>query len=314
VRSEYAEHIGTVIRAHLDNGGGALFLTCTFSHSLTDTAADSLEVAMAAWKAMTASRRWKSLIKWLGVVDWIRVTEMTWTPENGWHPHHHVALLTTRRVGRDENHPEELEEVRQEFDHAWHQAVTNHGREVNPSIGVDLETIRDGAGIGRYVSKVEFELGRGDLKTGRSGSRTPWQISIDAADGDPQSVVLWKEYVAATKQRRWISTSQGLWVRHGINVRTDDEIAEDDGQDDTETVCFLEADVYRAAAAAEPQVLTELRHLLEARTRPEVIAIVLSRRLGRVVDISRSVDDGGLATLGFGSGVGGGERWSRASG
>lgn len=47
--------------------------------------------------------------------------------------------------------------------------------------GVDAVIVRDDEGIGSYVSKINFELARSDLKIGRDGKgRTPWQVGVDA--------------------------------------------------------------------------------------------------------------------------------------
>jgi len=278
VRAERALHIGHVVRTHLDAGGYVLFATFTFSHSDTDSADRVLADLAKAWKTMNKSRRWKRFKKWAGVVHYIRVLEITHSDANGWHPHYHVVILTTRPIGLDEDDPLELVDTREELSDLWFHEVTKLGRDVHPDIGVDLEPIRDEAGIGAYVSKLQLETARGDLKRGRGGSRSVWQIGLDAADGCPRSAALWAEYVVAVKGSRWISTSKGLWKAFGIEERTDEEIAEDT-PDEVEVVTLIDHELYRAAAKSDGQVLTELRHLLEAGARSEVLASVLSRRL-----------------------------------
>ncbi len=123
-----------------------------------------------------------------------------------------------------------------------------------------------------------------------------WQVALDAADGCQRSMAIWADYVRAAKGRRWLSTSQGLWDEFGINDRTDEEIAEDQ-PDEPEPVAFLDADVYTAAAKSEAPVLTEIRHLVEANAPIVVLALVLSKRLGRTVEIERRAEDEGLPTL-----------------
>ena len=299
VRAEKADNIGQVIRSHLTDGGSALFLTLTFAHSLADTADDSLADALAAWSTMVGTRRWKKLMAWLGDNGWIRATETTHTDANGYHPHHHVCLLTDRAVGQDPEDPLELEDLRDEIYECWSLALDKLDREAHQStIGVDLKPIRDDQGVGSYVSKIEFEIARGDLKRGRGESRSMWQVGLDAADGCHQSLAIWADYVRAIKGRRWLSTSQGLWNEFGINERTDEEIAKDE-PDDIEPAAFIEPAVYVAAAKAEATVLTELRHLVEANASTDVLAAVLSRRLGRTVTTQHRTDDHGVPTLLF---------------
>lgn len=299
ISAERAADIGRVLKAHLAGGGHALFLTVTLSHSLDDTAGDVLDDVRTAWSAMTGKRRWKKLMAWLGGGRFVRVLEVTRSDANGWHPHFHVALLTDRPVGLDENDPLEVEDFRQEIDAQWSLAVGTLGREVHPDIGVDLTPIRDAAGIGRYVSKISLEMARSDLKRGRGGSRSPWQIALDAAAGDPQSTALWVEWCEAAKGARFLSTSRGLWAEFGIETRTDDEIAEDDDGGIDDLVVMVDRPVYTAAAKAPGQVLTELRHLIEARASAAVLAIVLARRLGRPIEIQHHPDDDGTPTLAF---------------
>lgn len=297
VRAEKANDIGIVIRSHLGDGGYALFLTLTFAHSLADTADGSLADALAAWSTMVGTRRWKKLISWLGDSGWIRATETTYTDANGYHPHHHVCLLIDRGVGHDPDDPMELEDLRQEIYECWSLALDKLDREAHySSIGVDLKPIRDDDGIGAYVSKVEFEIARGDLKRGRGDSRSMWQVALDGADGCDRSLAIWADYVRAAKGRRWLSTSQDLWKQHGINDRTDEEIAEEQA-DDAEAVAFLDPAVYVAAARSEAAVLTELRHLVEANASIHVLSTVLTRRLDRTVQIERRADDNGVPTL-----------------
>ena len=123
-----------------------------------------------------------------------------------------------------------------------------------------------------------------------------WQVALDAADGCERSMAIWADYVRAAKGRRWLSTSQGLWDEYGINDRTDEEIAEDE-PDDQDPVAFLNADVYTAGAKSEAPVLTEVRHLVEAKAPIVVLALVLTRRLGRTVEIERRAEDEGVPTL-----------------
>ena len=123
-----------------------------------------------------------------------------------------------------------------------------------------------------------------------------WQVGLDAADGCERSTAIWADYVRAAKGRRWLSTSLGLWDEFGINDRTDEEIAQEQ-PDDPETIAFLEPAVYNAAAKSDAPVLTELRHLVEANASVAVLALVLSRRLGRSVDVEYRPGDEGLPTI-----------------
>lgn len=55
------------------------------------------------------------------------------------------------------------------------------------------------------------------------------------------------------------------------------------------------------AAKDEGLALTEVRHLVEANASYMVLAIVLSRRLGRMATVEHRSEDGGLPTLAWAS-------------
>lgn len=295
IRAEKAADSGTVLRAHREAGGHAVFMSLTFAHSIVDPFDELIDDAMKAWTTFN-SGRFKSIKKRWGIVDFIRSLETTHSWANGLHPHHHGALLTERPIGQDTDDPDELLDLQAELYEAWSAALATVGRTAHHDIGVDLVPIRDEEGIGAYISKIELELTRGDLKRGAGDSRSMWQVGLDAADGCERSVAVWAEYVRAIKGRRWLSTSEGLWKRYGINDRTDEEIAEDTAKD-FEEVALIDSDVYRAALKHDEPVLTEVRHLVEANAPIVVLALVLTRRLGRLVDVDYRAGDEGLPTL-----------------
>jgi hypothetical protein len=184
----------------------------------------------------------------VGYVGMIRATEITVSQENGWHPHIHAivfvggALASTldgkKTVGGVfEPEPEALKELEDHFRGVW----TRHLAKVDPAFtpsdehGVDfkrLETARDAEDFGRYVAKIQDghksvspanELARGDLKRGRHGNMTPFQMLGRIGDlmggvleddteghGDLSwCLAKWAEYEKAVSGRRAIE-----WTRH----------------------------------------------------------------------------------------------------
>ena len=102
------------------------------------------------------------------------------------------------------------------------------------------------AEAGAYIAKTQDgrspgnELARADLKQGRDGSRTPFEILDDfrwtgyaGTEEDPGDLRLWHEYELATKGHRCITWSHGLRKILAVEERSDEEIAADDvgGQD-----------------------------------------------------------------------------------
>jgi hypothetical protein len=296
VQAERADNVTTVLRKHLAGGGGALFLSLTASHAFTDSLESSLDAVMKSWRSLTGHRRWKGtngLKQRWQVTGFIKVLEIT-HGVHGWHPHLHVVVLTTQPVipppapdadqGEWEDAAELVDEIRDDLTDLWGRLVAGHGRKIVDGVGVDVQPIRDESGIGAYVSKVAMETTRSDLKTGKRDNRSHWQVGLDAAAGDTQSMALWRELVETLHGRRTMSTSKRLWERYGISVRTDDEIAEDQGDKLTE-VALIDADLIRRANHAGAHVINELKDLATQGASPELLATVLGRRIGEAVEV-----------------------------
>jgi hypothetical protein len=270
----------------------------TMSHSRRESAEQVLEDLCTAWDAVSRSKRWARFKEQIGLVGYIRTLEVTHSMANGWHPHYHVVLLTDRPIGLDPDDPIELLDATEELTELWAVQVAKRGRSVHRGIGVDLVPVREASGLGAYVSKIALESTRGDLKRGRGGSRSPWELALDGAEGDRQAVELWREYVTAITHRRWISTSRGLWARFGLAVKTDQEIAEET-PDEIAPTALLDREVYESIRNSERHVVTELRQLVEAGADVVLIASVVSRRLSRTVQVQYQPDDEGVASLVF---------------
>lgn len=288
IRGRRAVDIGRVLRTHIKGGGHAYFLTLTFSHERSERAANVIDDALNAWSKMLQAGGWRRMKQATGITAFIRVTEIT-HGNNGWHPHHHVALLTNRPIHFDDVDGGHLEQVRCQVGRLWDNQVNKLDRQVHPVIGVTLVPIRDDNGIGAYVSKIELELVRSDLKVGRNtGSRSHWQVGAAAAEhGDPTDIALWHDFfqsvVTDNKRRRYFSTTPGLWKTYGIEELTDDEIA----SQQLEATPLVEIDrrVYTDAIRSERPVLAELRALAESGAPPELLTIVLGRRLGQTLEL-----------------------------
>ncbi|MFF5639817.1 hypothetical protein [Streptomyces sp. NPDC012825] len=141
-------------------------------------------------------------------------------------------------------------EALEEWETQWRAVWTRHLAQVDPGFrpsdtcqipgckcegkghGVDfqrLETVQDAEDLGEYLAKTQDgrdpanELTRGDLKQGRKGGMTPFQVlgrigdlmggmAPEDADGHgelPWLLGLWSEYEAAVSGRRAIE-----WTRH----------------------------------------------------------------------------------------------------
>lgn len=270
IRSVRAAEIGYLCRAHLAEGLGIEFVTLTLPHWGTDSLDLLIAGLRTAWRKMTQRKPYARMRSRFEVFGMIRSTEFKWSLENGWHPHLHILFFLDREnLDEDEEH-----EFKARLYQAW-QAVVSEvlpGRTVHQRYGVDVRPVRDEKGIGEYVSKIEFEMTRSDLKTDRTrasenGSRTPWQIAADFLDtGEATDQALWREYIEGTHELRILGMSQKLRDHYGRYEgadKTDDEIAAESTE--IEPVVNISAEVFMAArnkrvATVVPDMITAFEH------------------------------------------------------
>lgn len=205
--------------------GKTYMLTLTIRHGIGDDLRQ-MRVRMAlAWRYFNQGRDAIERRNRYGIKHQIRALEVTHGEENGYHPHLHVLLLTDRRL--DEFHESEIAE-------AWRQAVWRAfgGTNIpNTEHGVKLTQTLDDEGKGRtdYVAKLGLEIAAITSKRGLLGSRTPWQIAEDAANGQANGhdAKLWQGYAVAMKGARQLTWSRGTKRFFGLVEREDDELASD---------------------------------------------------------------------------------------
>lgn len=168
----------------------------------------------------------------------------------------------------------------------WTYMVDKHTDRTALRVGCDVTPINGEAGIARYLNKIHDELTRGDLKQGRWGSRSAWQIGIDAAEtGDASDIRAWKEYVEATKGRRMLRVSRELVAWYGkppTADQTDEDLAavEQDGP----TVVHLTGGLYDRIHNSRSLLAAEVPIAFENGGLPEVLGL-LRRHVGPDVGI-----------------------------
>jgi hypothetical protein len=192
----------------------------------------------------------------IGYVGIIRATEVTVGQGNGWHPHIHAIVLVGGRTEGERGEKrvvgtfEPSASALAEWEDHWRAVWTRQLAQIDPAFrpsdrcavpgctcggkghGVDfkqLQTERDARDLGEYIAKTQdgkspaLELARGDLKSGRDGNMTPFEVlgrigdlmggvaPEDAAGhGElPWLLALWAEYEAAVSGRRAME-----WTRY----------------------------------------------------------------------------------------------------
>ncbi len=296
-RARQIELLAAVMKAL---GYHCYLITPTFSHSRGDGLAGSYRDMMDGWTALRQSRLFRRLTADGG--GFCRQVEVTWSLANGFHPHIH--LLVWSKLDLDDDHewgPSEVDKMEHELWREWSAQMAKAGRQVSEEHGITLVRADDPA-MGRYLAKVGLELTMGPLKTGRHDSWSMWEIAAMAMNPDPEITdevrarcrAVWAEYAAAVGGRRMFAMSHGLLKRTGVDEI--DEQAEAERQHG-EFVPYVAADAAVYSAADKAGAVPELKGLLASRARPEILATVFSRRLGRLVEVQLPNDEVSLPLL-----------------
>jgi len=205
------EEIQTAINNAIRRGWGVALVTLTFPHGAGDVLTDILEKFTKAQSDFKSGRAAAAVRSGIGYVGEIRTLEVT-HGAHGFHPHTHSIWISEKQLTPEEGAALET----QLFDH-WLAACIKNG--LPPPVrehGVDVRVARHD--VADYVSKWGFaaELAGGVSKRGKNGSRNPWQLLADAANGDKNAARLWRIFALAffgKRQLFWSKRKTGKKIR-----------------------------------------------------------------------------------------------------
>lgn len=228
IRYERGLEIERGLGTWIARGGGVLFLTTTLPHDEGESCAELMKTIKLAMKKLLSGRPYRRDRDRFGIVHWVRTWDAT-HGGNGWHPHIHAALLTLRKLPK-----EEIIELEGALYERWAAAVEERGhRRPSREHGILLAAAQS-ATLGRYLVKVRgedshrstaMELARGDLKEGRG--RTPFDILADfKASRDRTDLALFHEWEEATKGQHFMRWSNGAKADLGLTDTSDQEFVE----------------------------------------------------------------------------------------
>jgi hypothetical protein len=227
IRNHRAEEISAAA-ARWDLAGNSVYMvTLTMPHDFGMKLAELLPVIADGFRSVISGRRWVEIRKTLGIRGTIRSVEVTFG-EHGWHPHLHVLVFIEGDPGAGG-----LADVAEHVRSRWTAYIERQGyRAPDEMHGVVIERCTSAAQAGAYIAKnqdgraVGNELARADLKQGRGGHRTPFEVLESFRwTGDVEDLALWHEYERASKGHQCITWSKGLRALLAAPERTDEEIA-----------------------------------------------------------------------------------------
>lgn len=265
-----AEHLRRPTRAEKKAGrkasglpasrGGAVLVTLTLPHQAGDRLAVTFGLVNAAFRAMQSGRAYAAEREAYGILGYVRAAEVT-HGANGWHPHLHLILVTAARLTA-----EACQVLAAAWLARWNRYLTSCGwPAASDEHGVRFDLVRrDSAAVAVYVAKLQegdatkpprranvaAEMTRADLKSGRGGSRVPFEILADfGSDGAADDLELWHEYQTATKGKSAVRWSRGLraLLLPDEEELTDEAVTEQAAE--AEDLAVIAAPLYRAIAA-----------------------------------------------------------------
>lgn len=267
IRAGRAAEIEQAVKYHQSTGGSVVFFTGTLRHHQGDQLEVTLDAILEGWRKLTAGRPWKRIKEKYLVSGYIRSIEVT-LGRHSWHPHAHVLMFLDADITADQ-----LEELRPLLFELWATCVERAGGKRPTEKGLDLQKLDDdGKLLARYLAKVQdekrqgwsagAEMARSDVKSGRGGSITPFQLLDEHPDYDEeQRARLWREFYQVSKGRRAITWSRGLKARCCIGEVTDEDIL--DQAESTVMVWRTSSKSYRAVLRSEPVLLAVALELAE---------------------------------------------------
>jgi hypothetical protein len=287
IRAFRSEEFGQLIARHIRAGGRAFFVTLTARHYARHRLEDLFDAITETWKLLISGRNWVGDRQALGIIGNIRSTEVTFgLLRFGWHPHLHIVVLFGARqhprpsVPRKANRPEgwtmptwdprptgyfepeaaAVEAFKARWTRLWIERLAAEGLTPNKDHGIRFDVVESAADaekLGEYLAKTQdgknvgHELARSDMKAGRRGGMTPFEMvrrgrlleaGIDPDDlpgeGDlDQLTERVREYEQATKGRRAMEASRYLRAAYGMDQDGDegknehDIVHAEDGQE-----------------------------------------------------------------------------------
>jgi hypothetical protein len=233
ILAKRADQISRGLASHIVGGGEAWMVTFTLRHDWhhgLDELFDALSDGFTRLGNGKAAKKEREATRLVGTINSREITY-----RRGWHPHLHVVVLFEEAPD-----PLALAKLIKRWERVWLAWTAKQGFPADARHGIDWTKVVTAADAGEYLAKAQdsgrtigAEVARGDLKRGRLGSLTPFEL-LEYVDrtGDKAGVDLWREYEKATtgKRRHRIRWSNGLraLLLPDEDEKSDEDLAQED--------------------------------------------------------------------------------------
>lgn len=205
-----------------------ILVTLTLQHDREDEVGQKIDELCKALRKMRSGKGWQMIEEKYSLVASCSGLEITFSQANGYHPHKHLVFFSKIK--------EKVFNI-QEFDSDI-TAKWLHCLEAFGAYGSEYHAVKVTMGkkeTASYIAKwgIPEEVTKTNLKEGKEGHYSFWQVLDMARQGEKWAISAFKEYAAATKGKRWLFWSKGARALLGLDIeKTDEEIAnEEEGKE-----------------------------------------------------------------------------------
>ena len=236
-----ALEVTAALDRHLSQGGDAVMLTFTASHTRDDELPHLLAAHKAAHARFFRTGSVRAALADVGTLGRITAQEVTFSNGAGFHPHKHVLLLL------DGSHPAPLQAL-EALASTWRNVAARSGLTASRDHGLRAS---GGRSAGAYVAKLGLEVSLSVCKKGRNGSHGPWQLLRAASDGESFALVAFRTYALALKGTAHLRWSPGLKAALLVDEVTDAEVMASGGEQDEALAAVLSRRLWSGICRAD---------------------------------------------------------------
>jgi len=212
------------------SGYTPVMVTVTLQHYKTDGLGVLLGALNGALRKLKSGRWWKGFTSRYGIMAYVSGLEIVYSLLHGWHPHKHILFFI-------DNNEFDLQAFKDELIQRYTGLIRESGMYASEYHSIDVSLGDDD--IGAYVSKwgVTDEITRSNIKRGKDGSYSPFELAELAGDGERWAVMAFREYVEAINGKRQMTWSHGGRKVLGLGrEKSDKQLAQEDKQSDDELI------------------------------------------------------------------------------
>lgn len=216
------------------SGFTPVMVTVTLQHYKSDHLNVLLSALNGSLRKLKAGRWWKGFTSRYGIMAHVSGLEIVYSLQHGWHPHKHILFFV-------DNGEIDISAFRDELTERYTGLIRESGMYASEYHSIDVSIGDDD--ISGYVAKwgLTDEVTRSNIKRGKDGSYSPFELAELAGNGERWAVMAFREYVESTSGKRQMTWSHGGRKVLGLGRdKSDKQLAEERKQSDDELIISID--------------------------------------------------------------------------